>query len=88
MLLDGFSPQIHPKSGGSEEIFRISALCFADTARVAPSMNVSKTLLCFTVAGTQPKAPFEAGLTVNQLVNQSMFQNETGATDSETMAAL
>ena len=36
------------------------------------------------VAGTQPKAPFEAGLTVNQLVNQSMFQDEADATDSET----
>jgi len=47
-------------------------------------MNVSKTLLCFTVAGAQPKAPFEAGLAVNQLVNQSMFQDEAGATDSET----
>ena len=51
-------------------------------------MNVSKTLLCFTVAGTQPKAHFEPGLAVNQLVNQSMFQNEAGATDSKTMASL
>jgi hypothetical protein len=32
--------------------------------------------------------PIEAGLAVNQPVNQSMFQNRAEATDSETMASL
>jgi hypothetical protein len=41
------------------------------------SRPTNQTLLSFTLTSTRLKAPFEAGLAVNELINLSMFQNKT-----------